>query len=79
MPMTEGDIRGFADFARRKLANGGVESREECLALWQAQQEGVETLASIRRGLDQANAGNTRPFADLDAELQSKYGCCVDP
>ena len=78
MPMTEAEIRGFTDFARRKLNNGGADSLEDCLQQWRGMQNDTETVASIRRGLDQANAGQTRPFHEVDADIQEKYGFSTD-
>ena len=72
--MTEHEIECFADFARRKLDNGGVDSLEECLREWRD----AETVAAIQRGIEQANAGQTRPFHEFDADIQQKYGFAVE-
>jgi len=78
MPITEDEIRGFADYAKRRLGNGGADSLEECLQQWRAEQIDSETVASIRRGLDQADAGQSRAFHEVDADIQKKYGFTVD-
>lgn len=78
MSITRNEIDSFHRFAAAKLENGGVQSLEEVLRQWRAARYDEETIESIRRGLEQANAGQLRPFDEVDAEIRAKYGISVD-
>ena len=36
--------------------------------------ERLETIEGVKRGLQDVNAGNTKPLAQLDSEMREKYG-----
>ncbi|MCF4969460.1 type II toxin-antitoxin system Phd/YefM family antitoxin [Nostoc sp. CMAA1605] len=36
--------------------------------------EQLETIAGIKQGLEDINAGNTRPLGEFEQEMQQKYG-----
>ncbi len=73
------DLRAFHDFVARKLAEGGSQppTPEECLDLWfvenQTPEERADDLAAIQEGLDDMDAGRTRPVDDVLQELRQKY------
>jgi hypothetical protein len=72
------DPRAFRDFLDAKLSNGGAGlTLEEALGLWEYENspeaEREETLAAIREGLEDMDAGRTRPAREVLAELRRKY------
>ena len=72
------DARAFHEFLGAKLANGGGElTLEECLDLWeidnQSAEERAETLHAIRQGLADVEAGRTRPAEDVVRDLCRKH------
>jgi len=69
------DIDSFHDFAAEQLASGGQEeSLENLLVRWRAQQEEADTLASVQRGVEDAEAGRVRSLQEVDATIRSKLG-----
>jgi len=69
------DIDSFHDFAAEQLANGGQEeSLENLLSRWRSQQEEAETLASVQRGIEDADAGRVQSLQEVDATIRSKLG-----
>ncbi len=73
------DPRAFRDFLDTKLSSGGEDrSLEELIGLWeyenQTDAEQEETLAAIRRGLADVEAGRTRPLEEFDREFRQKHG-----
>ena len=74
MPLTLNELENFHRFAAGKLENGGVPSLEECLRQWRETQFDEETIASIRRGLAQADAGLCRPLEEVDADIRAQLG-----
>jgi len=68
------DIRAFQSFVDEKLSNGGEGlSLDEALDLWEyensPEEERVETLEAIRRGLADVEARRVRPAFEALAEL----------
>jgi predicted transcriptional regulator len=66
-------LEDFHQFVGRQLASPTAEpmSPEQALALWRERQE---TLAAIRQGLADVEAGRTRPAEDVLRELRAKLG-----
>jgi hypothetical protein len=73
------DPRAFHDFLGAKLSSGanGL-TLEEYLDLWEyensSEEEREETIRAIARGLDDMNAGRTKPFEDFDREFRERHG-----
>jgi predicted transcriptional regulator len=72
------DLKAFRDFVDAQLGNGGSSlTPEECLDLWVfenlSDEEREESVAWIRRGLEDLDAGRTRPAREALAELRRKY------
>ena len=75
MQITQSDLDSFHSFASRELTNGGrAHSLEDLLQEWRCKQEEVETIASIRRGIDDAEAGRVQSLADVDASIRAELG-----
>lgn len=75
MQITQRDLDSFHSFASRELTNGGrALSLEDLLQEWRCKQEEVETIASIRRGIDDAEAGRVESLADVDASIRAELG-----
>ena len=73
MQITQHDLDNFHSFASRELVNGGRElSMEDLLQEWRRQQDEVETIASIRRGIDDAEAGRVQSLAEVDAHIRAE-------
>lgn len=78
MPAASDELRSFHEFVGRKLAEAGAGtlSLDEALELWhwerRSPREEAETLEAIRRGLEDLDAGRTRPARDVLAELRRK-------
>jgi hypothetical protein len=73
------DARAFRDFLDAQLAAGGASrSLDEILDLWHVENapeaEREETLRAIREGLDDMDAGRTRPFEEFDREFRERNG-----
>jgi predicted transcriptional regulator len=64
------ELASFHDFVGEKLRAGGTPlSPEQVLAQW---KERVETIASVERGLDDVEAGRTRPAQEVIDELRNE-------
>ncbi len=63
-------LESFHEFVGRQLASSAVEqmSPEEALARWREQEE---TIAAIREGLADVEAGRVRPVEDVIRELRA--------
>ncbi|MBW3538957.1 MAG: type II toxin-antitoxin system ParD family antitoxin [Planctomycetes bacterium] len=73
MAMTREQVDGFHSFALERLADGGAESLEECLRAWRVQTEREETIAAIRRGERDVEAGRSHSADELDAEMRRRF------
>jgi predicted DNA-binding antitoxin AbrB/MazE fold protein len=57
-------------------------AEHETVRLFAARQDGEDraaTLAAIRAGLDDLDAGRTEPFEEFDREMRSKLGLSPRP
>jgi predicted transcriptional regulator len=60
---------------REELATGIYRSEDDVLVeAMQALRDRDETIAGIREGLADLDAGRVRSLGDVDAELRTKYG-----
>jgi len=65
MAITKDELSRFHEFAEEKLSNGGADSIEQLVDLWRlanptAKQKAAD-MASIQRGIADAEAGRTVP------------------
>ncbi len=69
---TETSLADFHKFLGQQLSHPGAASMspEEALARWREHQV---TLAAIREGLADIDAGRTRPVEELIHELKARY------
>jgi predicted transcriptional regulator len=72
------DLRAFRDFVDGQLGNGGADlTPEECLDHWilenSSDSERRVRLAEIQQGLDDLDAGRTRPAREALNELRRKH------
>ena len=72
MAVTQEELDSFNRFASEKLNNGGAESLLELIRAWNASQQ-AEDVASIQRGIDDADAGRMQSFEKVHKELRKKY------
>jgi hypothetical protein len=78
MPTDRGnDLIAFKGFLDEKLSEGGVETLDEALGLWEYENQTAEerehTLEAIREGLADVEAGRTRSAHEALAELREKH------
>jgi len=77
MSLTQSEFERFQTFATQKLANGGADSLQELVDLWQAQDpddsELRESLAALDEGLSDARAGRVRPAREVFEDLAARY------
>ena len=75
MTVTQSDLNNFHDFATHLLAQTGRElSLEELVTQWQSERDQAETVASVRRGVADAEAGRVHDLADVDAVIRRELG-----
>ena len=80
MIINQSDLDSFHQFASRAIAQGGQGlSFEDLVAQWyeqqgHAQRERAETIASVQRGVDDAEAGRLREAAEVDATIRAELG-----
>ena len=72
------DIRAFRSFLDEMLAQAGDDlTLDGILELWEfenaSDREREATLAAIREGLEDADAGKTRPAREVLSEVQRKF------
>jgi predicted transcriptional regulator len=72
------DVLAFRDFLDERISQSGVRlTLEDALGLWEyensSEEEREETLTAIREGLDDLDAGRTRPAYEVLAALRQKY------
>lgn len=66
-------LESFHRFIRKRLASKTTEliSPEEALELWREEQE---SLAAIREGLADIEAGRTKSIEDFDRDFRKRHG-----
>ncbi len=66
-------LQSFHQFLGRQLesAAAALISPEQALALWREEQE---TIAAIREGLVDVDAGRTKPLDQFDREFRQRHG-----
>jgi predicted transcriptional regulator len=75
MSISQNDIDSFHSFAMQELPNCSPGQQLEDLARkWQLQREQEETLASIRRGIADADAGRVQPLSKVDERIRTELG-----
>lgn len=77
MSATHDELDQFRKYAAEKLCNGGgSKSLEELLEQWRSDrltdEELQESLTSLRRGLDDVNAGRVYPARTVVEELRQR-------
>jgi hypothetical protein len=73
------DVVAFKKFIDDQLSNGGAELKlDEAVARWkyenQTHEEGQEALEAIQEGLQNRDAGKSRPGHEVLAELRNEHG-----
>ncbi len=75
MSTTLEQLDEFHRFARERLSQGEPElSIEDCLRLWRARVEYEETVAAVRQGVEDFEAGRFRSLEEADAEIRKRLG-----
>jgi len=75
MTVTQHDLDSFHDFATQMLAHRREAlSFEELFEQWCAKREREETIAAVREGIADAEAGRTVDIKDADAMIRTRLG-----
>lgn len=74
MPVTELELQNFTEYVTEQIAGDNAPSLEQCLNRWRAEREREETIAAIRRGAADADAGRVHSLEEVDREIRAKYG-----
>jgi hypothetical protein len=75
MSLTSQDLADFNHFATGKLTTGSAESIVDLAREWEwKRREFAETVAELRSGLADMEAGKGRLFSESMAELRQKLG-----
>lgn len=74
MSVSQHELDRFHEFASRELAGRRDLNLEDLVSQWRADQERSETVASVRRGVQDADAGRLSDLADVDAKVRSELG-----
>ncbi len=75
MSLSQSDIDSFHLFASQELTHlGPGQDLEEIVRRWQTQREEAEALASIRRGVEDAEAGRFQDIGTVDKGIREKLG-----
>ena len=75
MSLSQSDIDRFHLFASQELTHlGPDQDLEEIVKRWQTQREQAEALASIRRGVEDAEAGRVQDIGTVDKSIREKIG-----
>ena len=64
-------LQSFHQFLGRQLESVALISPEQALALWREEQE---TIAAVREGLADVDAGRTKPLDQFDREFRQRHG-----
>ena len=66
-------LQSFHEFVGKQLESDAavLMSPEEAVALWREQQE---SIAAIREGLEDIDAGRTVPLDEFDSDFRARHG-----
>lgn len=71
------ELTTFHQFVGRQLADGVDWTPEQCLRAWRAEQLGSKELedsvASVRRALEQAEHGEGKSLTDFDRDFRARH------
>ena len=76
MAVTREELTRFREFAELRLDGEDADSIEQLVGLWRlanrTPEEAADDLASIRRGIADADAGRTLPVGEAFNEVRSE-------
>jgi predicted transcriptional regulator len=75
MSISQGELDSFHQFARDALSAANTDLNwEQLLERWRERREELETLASVRRGVEDADAGRLQGLSEVDAAIRATNG-----
>lgn len=75
MPTIHQEVESFAEFVKQKVSSHDARpSLEECLRLWREEQEFEETIADIKRGVADIEAGRFMTLEEADRQIRNSLG-----
>jgi len=74
MTITKEDLRDFNRFVDEKLSNGGAESLTELAREWEERRDFEKSVADVREGLSDAEAGRVHSVEDAFNQVRKNLG-----
>lgn len=77
-PTRPTNLQSFHEFVGKQLESEAavLMSPEQAVALWREQRE---SIAAIREGLEDIDAGRTMPLDEFDSDFRSRHGLEAKP
>ena len=73
MTVNQNDLDSFHSFATHQLAQAGRDlTLDDLISQWNAQREHADTVASIRQGVADAEAGRVHDLNEVDAKIRAE-------
>lgn len=75
MPTTFEEIESFRRFAQEQVHHSDpAPTLEECLEMWRAAREREETIADVRRGVADMEAGRSYTLEEVERMFREEFG-----
>lgn len=74
MSVAEMELKSFSEFVAEQIERDDTLSLQQCFDRWLAKRERAETIAAVREGVADAEAGRVYSLEEVDAEIRKKYG-----
>lgn len=74
MRVSQSELDSFHRFASQELSRGRDMNIQDLVSQWLAQQERAESIASIQRGVEDAEADRTRDLREVDISIRARLG-----
>jgi len=72
--VTPEEFRNFRQFVSRQIESGTTMSLEQCVQQWREEYDRAETIAAIKRGIEDIEAGRVHTLEEVDAHIRQKLG-----
>jgi hypothetical protein len=73
--ITQSDLDSFHQFATNALSAGACDlSLQALLDQWHKRHDAEDTIASIKRGVADAEAGRAKRLVEVDAKIRNELG-----
>jgi predicted transcriptional regulator len=72
--ITPEEFRSFRQFVSRQIESGTSMSLEQCVQQWREEYERAETIAAVKQGIEDIEAGRVHTLEEVDAHIRQKLG-----